>query len=80
MRHTLLAAVCGLSSLAAVSLAAAANDAAIKKQPSDTTSSAPDTSSGPPLMTREQENKIPYRACPFAAGWVNGHLICRNSP
>jgi hypothetical protein len=79
MRYTLLAAVCGLISLAAVSLAAAANDTAIKKQPSDTTSSVP-ASSGPPIMTREQEDKIPYRACPFAAGWVNGHLICRNSP
>jgi hypothetical protein len=80
MRYTLFAAVCGLTTLAAVSLAAAANDAAIKKQPSDTTGSVPDASSGPRLMTREQENKIPYRACPFAAGWVNGHLICRNSP
>jgi hypothetical protein len=79
MRYALLAIVCGLTSLAAVSLAAAANDAAIKKQPSDTTSSVP-ASSGPPIMTREQEDKIPYRACPFAAGWVNGHLICKNSP
>jgi hypothetical protein len=79
MRYALLAIVCGLASLAAVSLAAAANDAAIKKQPSDTTGSVP-ASSGSPIMTREQEDKIPYRACPFAAGWVNGHLICKNSP
>jgi hypothetical protein len=77
MRNTILAVACGFASLAAISVASAA-DTNVKK-PRETTGSVP-ASSGPQIMTREQEDKIPYRACPFVTGWANGHVICKNSP
>jgi len=36
------------------------------------------TGSVPGLITPEQHDAIPYRACINARGWVNGKLICAN--
>jgi hypothetical protein len=75
MRYAPLVAFCALATLTAVSTAAA-DSRNVKKQPGETTNSIPSRET--PTITLEEENKIPYRACPNAVGWVNGHLRCKN--
>lgn len=75
MRYASLTAFCALAILTAA-LPATADSRSVKKQPGETTSSIPSRET--PAITLEEENKIPYRACPNAVGWVNGHLRCKN--
>jgi hypothetical protein len=37
------------------------------------------TGSVPGLVTADEENAIPYRACLNARGWENGRLVCSES-
>jgi hypothetical protein len=36
------------------------------------------TGNVPGLVTSEQHDAIPYRACINARGWVHGRLVCAN--
>jgi hypothetical protein len=36
------------------------------------------TGNVPDLVTSEQHDAIPYRACINARGWVRGRLVCAN--
>jgi hypothetical protein len=83
MRYSPLVAACALATLATASVAVAAERKDVKKQSPETTHSIPANSpsdgENEPGMTIQQENKIRYRPCREALGWVNGRLRCDNS-
>ena len=77
MKYSMVAALTASAVLAMISVVSAQN-----VQPSSDTSRAGAARPNPQDeycgLTPTQEDKIPYRACTIAVGWVNGHLVCRD--
>jgi hypothetical protein len=67
-----------VATLAAISIASAADNKAVKAPRPDVTATVapPDAPHGG--ITPKQHDAIPYQTCIDAKGWVNGRLVCDN--
>jgi hypothetical protein len=67
-----------LATLAAISIASAADNKTVKAPQPDvtTTGAAPRAPYGG--LTPKEHDAIPYQPCIDAKGWVNGKLVCDN--
>jgi hypothetical protein len=67
-----------VATLAAISIASAADNKAVKAPQPDVTATGapPDAPHGG--ITREQHDAIPYQPCIDPKGWRNGKLVCDN--
>jgi hypothetical protein len=77
MKTLLASSALVVATLAAISIASAADNKAVKAPPDATATVAPpDAPHGG--ITREQHDAIPYQPCVDAKGWRNGKLVCDN--
>jgi hypothetical protein len=78
MRTALIATMSALATLAAISIASAADNKAVKAaQPNVKAAGAPpDAPYGG--LTPKEHVAIPYQPCIDAKGWKNGKLVCDN--
>jgi hypothetical protein len=78
MRTALIATMSALATLAAISIALAADNKVVKAPQPDVTPTGapPDAPYGG--LTPKEHVAIPYQPCINAKGWVNGKLVCDN--
>lgn len=78
MRSTFIAALTASVVLAMASIVVA-QTAQQNPDTSNVAANPADATTEAGSISAAQENAIPYRACTFALGWVNGRLQCRNN-
>jgi uncharacterized protein YraI len=78
MRSTFIAALTASAVLAMPSVVFA-QTAQQNFDNSNTAAHPSDATTEAGSISAAQESAIPYRACTFALGWVNGRLQCRNN-
>jgi hypothetical protein len=85
MRTALITTMSALATLAAISIAHAADNKAVKAPQPDVTAPQPDvtaTGAAPDApyggLTPKEHVAIPYQPCIDAKGWRNGKLVCDN--
>jgi hypothetical protein len=78
MRTALIATMSALATLAAISIANAADDKPVKAPRPDVTATGAQRDAPYGGLTREEHIAIPYHPCIEPKGWVNGKLVCDN--
>jgi hypothetical protein len=78
MRTALIATMSALATLAAISIAHAADDKPVKAPRPDVTATGAQRDAPCGGLTREEHIAIPYHPCIEPKGWVNGKLVCDN--
>jgi hypothetical protein len=79
MRFAITAAFAAVATLTLILTGPVPANAGAEPPAASTPSKDVATGSVPGLITPAEEDKIPYRACINARGWVNGRLVCSDS-
>jgi hypothetical protein len=78
MRTALIATMSALATLAAISIASAADNKPVKAPQPDVTVTAAPAEAPYGGLTPKEHVAIPYQPCIDAKGWRNGKLVCDN--